>query len=295
MLLVFEAVDVTSVMRSSHCVNLVACSSASKCVYSFRCFSKLETKVSNNFQISVSPPTGEVSECARSSSVDYFWYRETLNISTNIEDSGGLQWWMVLCLITAWTVLWVCCIRGIETTGKVSSDRSLSFPPKTTHQHCKSVPICQESHSEDNRSDKQGVSRVNVHVCFMISTFMCFIFHCHKTHICRKPSFISHSRLVMSSKVKLDSLQPLITRCFFQKCLNTVLLLASCLFQAVYITSTLPYVVLTIFLIRGLTLKGSVDGIKYLFTPDVSTPNTSTPGFITTSADQTLKKHNYTK
>ena len=41
--------------------------------------------------------------------------------------------------------------------------------------------------------------------------------------------------------------------------------------QAVYITSTLPYVVLTIFLIRGLTLKGSVDGIKFLFTPDVST------------------------
>lgn len=41
--------------------------------------------------------------------------------------------------------------------------------------------------------------------------------------------------------------------------------------QAVYVTSTLPYVVLTIFLIRGLTLKGSTDGIKYLFTPDVGT------------------------
>uniref|UniRef100_A0A3Q2YHI1 Transporter n=1 Tax=Hippocampus comes TaxID=109280 RepID=A0A3Q2YHI1_HIPCM len=42
------------------------------------------------------------------------------------------------------------------------------------------------------------------------------------------------------------------------------------LLQAVYITSTLPYVVLTIFLIRGLTLKGSVAGIKFLFTPDVN-------------------------
>ncbi|KAB5515559.1 hypothetical protein PHYPO_G00249250 [Pangasianodon hypophthalmus] len=101
--------------------------------------------------------TAVVSECSRSSSVDYYWYRETLNISTSIEDSGGLQWWMVLCLIAAWMVLWVCCIRGIETTGK-----------------------------------------------------------------------------------------------------------------AVYITSTLPYVVLTIFLIRGLTLKGSINGIKFLFTPDVN-------------------------
>uniref|UniRef100_A0A3B3QIH0 Transporter n=1 Tax=Paramormyrops kingsleyae TaxID=1676925 RepID=A0A3B3QIH0_9TELE len=100
--------------------------------------------------------TGLVSECARSSPVDYFWYRETLNISTAIEDSGGLQWWLVLCLICAWTVLYVCCIRGIETTGK-----------------------------------------------------------------------------------------------------------------AVYVTSSLPYVVITIFLIRGLTLKGSLNGIKFLFTPNL--------------------------
>uniref|UniRef100_A0A673NIV4 Transporter n=1 Tax=Sinocyclocheilus rhinocerous TaxID=307959 RepID=A0A673NIV4_9TELE len=40
--------------------------------------------------------------------------------------------------------------------------------------------------------------------------------------------------------------------------------------KAVYVTSTLPYVALTIFLIRGLTLKGSVDGIKFLFTPDLN-------------------------
>ncbi|KAL6473351.1 hypothetical protein MHYP_G00169120 [Metynnis hypsauchen] len=101
--------------------------------------------------------TDLVSECARSSPVDYFWYRKTLNTTTKIEDSGGLQWPMVLCLIAAWMVLWVCCIRGIESTGK-----------------------------------------------------------------------------------------------------------------AVYITSTLPYMVLTIFLIRGLTLKGSVSGIKFLFTPDLT-------------------------
>ncbi|XP_033830905.1 sodium-dependent neutral amino acid transporter B(0)AT1-like isoform X2 [Periophthalmus magnuspinnatus] len=101
--------------------------------------------------------TDLVSECARSSSVDYFWYRQTLNISTSIEESGGLQWSMVLCLVAAWSVLYVCCIRGIETTGK-----------------------------------------------------------------------------------------------------------------AVYVTSTLPYAVLTIFLIRGLTLEGSLEGIKFLFTPDLN-------------------------
>ncbi|CAM2106038.1 sodium-dependent neutral amino acid transporter B(0)AT1 [Caretta caretta] len=101
--------------------------------------------------------TGYVEECAKSSPVDYFWYRETLNISTSIDDSGTIQWWLLLCLTCAWGVLYVCTIRGIETTGK-----------------------------------------------------------------------------------------------------------------AVYVTSTLPYVVLTIFLIRGLTLKGSVSGIVYLFTPNVT-------------------------
>ncbi|XP_054840937.1 sodium-dependent neutral amino acid transporter B(0)AT1 [Eublepharis macularius] len=100
---------------------------------------------------------GYVEECAKSSSVDYFWYRQTLNITSSIDDSGTVQWWLLLCLLCAWAVLYVCTIRGIETTGK-----------------------------------------------------------------------------------------------------------------AVYVTSTLPYVVLTIFLIRGLTLKGSVSGIQYLFTPNVT-------------------------
>ncbi|CAI9622863.1 unnamed protein product [Staurois parvus] len=100
--------------------------------------------------------TGLEPECARSSPVDYYWYRETLNVSRSIEDSGTLQWWLVISLACAWGVLYVCTIRGIETTGK-----------------------------------------------------------------------------------------------------------------AVYVTSTLPYLVLTIFLIRALTLKGSVSGIKYLFTPNV--------------------------
>ncbi|KAI3360939.1 hypothetical protein L3Q82_013151 [Scortum barcoo] len=101
--------------------------------------------------------TGVVSECERSSPVDYFWYRETLNTTPTIDEDDSLQWWIVLCHICAWSVLYICIIRGIETTGK-----------------------------------------------------------------------------------------------------------------AVYVTSTLPYVVLTIFLIRGLTLKGSVNGIKFLFTPDLT-------------------------
>lgn len=37
--------------------------------------------------------------------------------------------------------------------------------------------------------------------------------------------------------------------------------------QAVWITATMPYVVLLILLLRGVTLDGSLDGIKYYLYP----------------------------
>lgn len=63
--------------------------------------------------------TGYVSECEKSTPVNYFWYRDTLNITPNIETSGSLQWWLVLCLASAWCIVYICFIRGIETIGKV--------------------------------------------------------------------------------------------------------------------------------------------------------------------------------
>ncbi|KAM6935298.1 sodium-dependent neutral amino acid transporter B(0)AT3-like [Lycodopsis pacificus] len=102
--------------------------------------------------------TGYVSECEKSSPVNYFWYRETLNITPNMETSGSLQWWLVLCLASAWCLVYICFIRGIETIGK-----------------------------------------------------------------------------------------------------------------AIYVTATFPYLVLTIFLVRSLTLAGATDGLIYLFTPNWET------------------------
>uniref|UniRef100_A0A8C5EJ65 Transporter n=1 Tax=Gouania willdenowi TaxID=441366 RepID=A0A8C5EJ65_GOUWI len=96
-------------------------------------------------------------ECEKSTPVNYFWYRETLNVTADIEDSGSLQWWLVVCLASAWSIVFFCFIKGIKSVGK-----------------------------------------------------------------------------------------------------------------AVYVTATFPYLVLTIFLVRALTLPGATDGLVYLFTPDVS-------------------------
>ena len=40
--------------------------------------------------------------------------------------------------------------------------------------------------------------------------------------------------------------------------------------QVVYFTATFPYAVITILLIRGLTLDGAVDGIIFYLKPDFS-------------------------
>ncbi|XP_025874945.1 inactive sodium-dependent neutral amino acid transporter B(0)AT3 isoform X2 [Vulpes vulpes] len=100
--------------------------------------------------------TGFESECQASSTVSYFWYRQTLNITADISDSGFIQGRLLACLAASWAVVYLCVIRGIESTGK-----------------------------------------------------------------------------------------------------------------AIYFTALFPYLVLTIFLIRGLTLPGAVEGLIYLFTPDV--------------------------
>lgn len=63
--------------------------------------------------------SGYVEECVVSTPVNYFWYRKTLNITPDIEENGSLQWWLVVCLASAWSIVYICFIRGIETIGKV--------------------------------------------------------------------------------------------------------------------------------------------------------------------------------
>lgn len=65
-------------------------------------------------------------ECERSSATTYFWYREALDISNSISESGGLNWKMTLCLLVAWSLVGLAMIKGIQSSGKVGSSNPSS-------------------------------------------------------------------------------------------------------------------------------------------------------------------------
>ncbi|KAG9353072.1 hypothetical protein JZ751_017648 [Albula glossodonta] len=66
-------------------------------------------------------------ECDKSSATTYFWYRETLNITSTIAESGGLNLRMTLSLLAAWLIVCMAVIKGIQSSGKVMYFSSL-FP-----------------------------------------------------------------------------------------------------------------------------------------------------------------------
>ena len=65
-------------------------------------------------------PNGtKVPECELSSETAYFWYRTTLDVSPSMNETGGLKWWIVLCLLLAWTIVFFIVMKGIQSSGKV--------------------------------------------------------------------------------------------------------------------------------------------------------------------------------
>lgn len=76
--------------------------------------------------------TGSVEECERASPTQYFFYRETLDISSSIEENGGIHTGQALCLMLAWVITYLFIVQGVKSTGKVRDPQA----PQFTYTEC---------------------------------------------------------------------------------------------------------------------------------------------------------------
>uniref|UniRef100_A0A2P2I201 Sodium-dependent neutral amino acid transporter B(0)AT3-like n=2 Tax=Hirondellea gigas TaxID=1518452 RepID=A0A2P2I201_9CRUS len=75
-------------------------------------FSVCPTEVIGNLTV-------PVAECELSSETAYFWFRQTIDAGDSISEPGNVKWWMALCLVLSWFLVWICIMRGIQSSGKV--------------------------------------------------------------------------------------------------------------------------------------------------------------------------------
>jgi solute carrier family 6 amino acid/orphan transporter-like 15/16/17/18/20 len=54
-----------------------------------------------------------------SSPTQYFWYRETLNVSTDIESPDNFNFVIAGCLLVAWILVYICIVKGITENPKI--------------------------------------------------------------------------------------------------------------------------------------------------------------------------------
>ncbi|KAG7260227.1 hypothetical protein CRUP_007880 [Coryphaenoides rupestris] len=62
---------------------------------------------------------GPEEECQQTTPTEYFFYRQTLNISSSIEETGGMHMGQVLCLVLAWIITYLFILKGVKSTGRV--------------------------------------------------------------------------------------------------------------------------------------------------------------------------------
>ncbi|KAI1288376.1 Sodium- and chloride-dependent glycine transporter 2 [Halotydeus destructor] len=53
------------------------------------------------------------------SSSQVFWERKVLELSTGIDDLGGIKWDLAACLAISWLIVILCLAKGVKTSGKV--------------------------------------------------------------------------------------------------------------------------------------------------------------------------------
>ncbi|XP_047492615.1 sodium-dependent neutral amino acid transporter B(0)AT3-like [Penaeus chinensis] len=58
-------------------------------------------------------------ECERAGPTQFFWYRDALDITSDVMHVGDFNWKIAGCMAIAWLLIYVCIMKGIVASGKV--------------------------------------------------------------------------------------------------------------------------------------------------------------------------------
>ncbi|XP_074651334.1 sodium- and chloride-dependent glycine transporter 2-like isoform X2 [Tubulanus polymorphus] len=75
--------------------------------------------ITREYYLNTTGDKANVSNSRTYSAGEEFWQFHVLNMTTGISDIGGLRWQLVLCLLAAWTIIFLCVIKGFKSSGKV--------------------------------------------------------------------------------------------------------------------------------------------------------------------------------
>jgi len=62
-------------------------------------------------------------ECEATSATQAFFYRNTLEASTSMNEPGHVVWWLAISLLVAWIMVFIGMFKGITSSGKVGFER----------------------------------------------------------------------------------------------------------------------------------------------------------------------------
>ena len=68
-----------------------------------------------------------------------------LDISDGIHDMGHVRWQLALCLLLAWTVVFLCLIKGVQSSGKV-----YEIPRHHIHTNVQELILGEDSVPQDD-------------------------------------------------------------------------------------------------------------------------------------------------
>ena len=60
--------------------------------------------------------------CCVHNPTEFYWYQRALIVSASIDDVGdGINWKLFGCLFVGWVITYLCVLKGVKSSGKVSS------------------------------------------------------------------------------------------------------------------------------------------------------------------------------